>query len=184
MAKTLLYIFDTTDGVDGAPCKARMAPGPTQKKVKDSSPEGFTMVPISPPDPAALIGVQSAVAVESDLFEANQVRELALNADGVSIDVVPGFSEDDQAKVNGIRVAIAEPLLDAIGLAIVDIATAPEIQTVIKPETKRLIAKVADLLRVTNVSDGPDLDEASGKVDDVETILAARPTGSGRGGRP
>lgn len=181
MGEPLLYIFDTTDGTDGAPCLTRIIPPPTQKRKRDRKGK-LTIVDLPPFDPAVHIGADSAVAIESNAHGESRTQELELNADGETIDTVPGFSRTDHEKVKGIRAAIRDPLLDAIGLAVVDIAKAPEIQAVLAPETKRLLAKIESLLRVTDISDGPDLDEASGKVDEVEAILATRPARPGRGG--
>lgn len=174
MPDTLLHIFDTTDGTDGAPCVARLGVPPTKKRERDGK-GGVTMVDLPPFDPAVHIGTTSAVGIESSAHEGNSLQELLLNADGVTIDIAPGFSAVDQLKVARIRAVIAEPLLDAIGRCVVEIAAEPAVSAVMTPEGRRLVAKISDLLRVSNITDGPDLDEASGEVDEVEAILAARP---------
>lgn len=180
MAESMLYLFDITGGIDGAPCVARLRQGPESEKVRREDGTGFDTVPIPPIDPSTHIG-REAVGVESDQFQDKRTQELRLNADGVTIDVVAGHSEEEEARVSNIRRVIAEPLLDAIGRCVVAIVKTPGVAGSVPPEIRRLADQIESLLRVSDVTDGPDLDVASGKVDEVEAINDSRPARPGRG---
>lgn len=182
-----LFIFDTTNGTDGALCVARRGVPATERKRRDPKTGDLSMEPLPALGLAAYIGAASAVGIESGLHGDNALAELQLNADGVTIDTVAGFTKAEENTVRRTRREIQGPLIEAVGRIVVEIASDPALNT-LTLESQSLVSQISKLLRVSPILDGPDLDGEVAKSDEfvrVEGVRdTTRPGRSGRGGRP